>query len=205
MNAQLLRDRTYVRLTLDELTPVTVNEVFRMINAMSCKSSPVDYIHVLTKLLKLCAKTLLPIIAQLANLLSKEGCFPTSLKHAQVTRILKKPGLDDNDASNYWPISNLSTISKVFERFCLQQLTARTSDHPNFSSQQSAYRSKHSTLLKVTDDLHDIMDKSSTVVLVALGLSAAFDMILQDSLLSRLHSDFGVSGVALQWIKSYLY
>ena len=41
-------------------------------------------------------------------------------------------------------------------------------------------------------------------LLVALDLSAAFDTIIHSTLLSRLHKSFGISGLALSWLQSYL-
>ena len=72
---------------------------------------------------------------------------------------------------------------------------------------QSAYRKFHSTemaVLRVHNDIMLAVDRGSTVVLVLLDLSAAFDTIDHDILLQRLHESIGVTGTALQWFKSYL-
>ena len=77
----------------------------------------------------------------------------------------------------------------------------------NFSEYQSAYRWGHSTetaLLKITDDIHSAMEARSCVVLLALDISAAFDTINHEILLKRLECDFGITGVALEWIRSYI-
>ena len=44
----------------------------------------------------------------------------------------------------------------------------------------------------------------SCSLLLSLDISAAFDMLDIDTLLSKLHSDFGIAGVALTWLRSYL-
>jgi len=48
------------------------------------------------------------------------------------------------------------------------------------------------------------VDKQGMVILVLLDLSAAFDTIDHDVLLSRLHTLLGISGAALEWCRSYL-
>ena len=48
------------------------------------------------------------------------------------------------------------------------------------------------------------MDRQEVTLLVLLDLSAAFDTIDHNLLLSLLQSDFGVIGSALQWVRSFL-
>lgn len=48
------------------------------------------------------------------------------------------------------------------------------------------------------------MDRKECVLLVLLDLSAAFDTVNHEVLLDRLHTRLGVSGVALEWLRSYL-
>ena len=73
---------------------------------------------------------------------------------------------------------------------------------------QSAYRQYHSTetaLLSITNELFEAVDAKKANVLVALDLSAAFDMIDHSVLLRRLEYIFGVGGTALSWLRSYLH
>jgi hypothetical protein len=72
---------------------------------------------------------------------------------------------------------------------------------------QSAYRSRCSTetaLLKVASDIYGEMDRGRVSMLVTLDISAAFDTIDPFILLERLKTYFGVTGKALEWIRSYL-
>ena len=50
------------------------------------------------------------------------GRLPASQKHAIVTPLLKKPGLDTADMGSYRAVSNLSFVSKVVERAVASQL-----------------------------------------------------------------------------------
>lgn len=190
---------------LDQLTETSVDEVSRIITRMPNKSSPLDYIH--TSVLKACSDVMSPLIARLINLSFAEGWFPDRFKVAQVTPLIKKEGLDASDPSNYRPISNLNTISKVMERVCLARLLPHVATTGKFNPLQSAYRKHHSTetaLLKILDDLYRIIDDRRSAVLVGLDLSAAFDTIEHDILIERLATVFGVTGAALTWIGTYL-
>jgi len=54
------------------------------------------------------------------------------------------------------------------------------------------------------DDLNSNMDNKSCSQLLSLDISAAFNMLDIDTLLLRLHSDFGIAGFASAWLRSYL-
>ena len=147
------------------------------------------------------------MICTLANLSFAEGCFPAIFKQAIVNPLIKKPGLDKSEPSNFRPISNLNNISKLLERLFLTHFQPYISNSPNFNPLQSAYRKFHSTetsLLNTLDQVYTAADSSQPTVLVSLDLSAAFDTIDHHILLSRLQASFGVSGSAIGWISSYL-
>uniref|UniRef100_A0A8C2IWA8 Reverse transcriptase domain-containing protein n=1 Tax=Cyprinus carpio TaxID=7962 RepID=A0A8C2IWA8_CYPCA len=73
-------------------------------------------------------------------------------------------------------------------------------------SNQSGFKSGHSTetaLLSVTEALRLARAASKSSVLILLDLSAAFDTVNHQILLSTLRK-MGISGTALQWLNSYL-
>ena len=59
-------------------------------------------------------------------------------------------------------------------------------------------------LVRVTSDILTSLDKKQMVLLVLLDLSAAFDTVDHELLLSRMSRLFGISGDALDWFRSYL-
>jgi len=72
---------------------------------------------------------------------------------------------------------------------------------------QSAYRTHHCTetaLIKVHSDICAALDEGSMAVLIMLDLSAAFDTIDHNVLLTRLYNSLGIRGIAHRWISSYL-
>ena len=87
-----------------------------------------------------------------------------------------------------------------------KQLHDHLSQHQLYEKHQSAYRKRHSTetaLTRVQNDILRAMDDSKATVLVLLDLSAAFDTVDHTFLLERL-KQFGISGTAESWFKSYL-
>src|SRR3981081_4561546 len=71
----------------------------------------------------------------------------------------------------------------------------------------AAQRSGHSTetpLLRVVNDVRVAADKGACTVLLALDISAAFDAIDHDTLCARARREFGIDGLALSWLRSFV-
>lgn len=180
-------------------------EVLKLINSMPGKSSPFDNIP--TSVIKSCADVFASLIARLATLSFQEGVFPTAYKSAHVTPLLKKPDLDRGNPTNFRPISNLHTVSKMLERIFLSKIMSFIERSSNYNLLQSAYRRGHSTetaIVRLLNDVYCAADDGSRSLLVLLDLSAAFDCINLDTLLRRLEHTFGITGNALLWLRSYV-
>lgn len=186
-------------------TPVEESLTIELVTkakASSCSLDPMP-----TTLVKACLPTLAPIITNIINSSIQSGTVPTSFKTASVTPILKKPGLDPEDLTNYRPISNLPFLSKTLERVVAAQLQQHLSDHRLFEPFQSGYRAHHSTetaLVKITNDLLMAADSGKISILILLDLSAAFDTVSHSILLNRLTTHLNITGSALSWFHSYL-
>ena len=89
----------------------------------SKSSSPFDTLRLpLSHFHKLHNVILTPIVLNIINISLHSGIAPSSLKHAIIKLILKKPGLDIECLFNYRPISQLPLISKILERIVSKQL-----------------------------------------------------------------------------------
>jgi len=75
----------------------------RAIDTAVLSQSPVDVLP--TALLCSSVGFFSPIIAHVANLSFAECLFPSAFKTAKVLPLLKKPGLDQDQMSNYRPIN----------------------------------------------------------------------------------------------------
>ncbi len=86
------------------------------------------------------------------------------------------------------------------------QVTAFLTQNNLLDSNQSGFRSGHSTetaLLSVVEYLRLTTTASKSSLLILLDLSAAFDTVNHQILLSTLMRK-GISGTTLQWFDSYL-
>ena len=132
---------------------------------------------------------------------------PHDLNIAVVKPLLKNPSLDKNVLKNYSPISNLPFLSKILEKVVLHKLLSHLQENNLGNPFQSACRAGHSAetvSLRIVNDILSALDNDNISVLLLLDLSAAFDTIDHQILLSRLNSVFGIQSTALQWFQSYL-
>ena len=136
-----------------------------------------------------------------------EGWLPISQRHAIITPIIKKTGLDANDVKSYRPISNLTYMSKLVERLVYRQLSTFLEAHNLIPQHQSGFRARHSTetaILKVMSDILGAADQGNVVLLGLLDMSAAFDTVDHEILLHRIQTSFGITGQALSLLRSFL-
>jgi len=134
-----------------------------------------------------------------------QGTVPASQKHAIITPLIKKQGLDVTDMANFRPVSNLTFISKVIEREAAEQLNEYLNAEDLLPRKQSAYRKRHSTetvMIRVLSDALMAADRQVTL-LGLLDLSAAFDCMRRDHtlLLQRLALQYGLADGVLQWMR----
>jgi hypothetical protein len=128
------------------------------------------------------------------------------LKHAVITPLIKKPGLDPEDLANHRPIAGLSFLSKLIERVVHLQLSTHLTAFHLLPDRQSAYRTNYSTetlLLGLYNDILCNADADLTTAVCFLGLSAAFDTIDHNILLDSLTTRCGVAADVLLWFASY--
>ena len=179
-----------------------VKTVVQEIPQKSCDLDPIP-----TSVLYDSLDEIIPIVTSIMNKSMSSGIVPHCFKHALVKPLLKKASLDRNCLKHYRLVSNLPFLSKLMECIVLKQLLQHLQSHSLVEPFQSVYRKCHSTetaLLRVVNDLLQASDRGCVSILSLLDLSAAFDTIDHDILMTRLRSTFGCSGMVLEWFISYL-
>ncbi len=184
--------------------PLTEAEVSKLLLSSHPTTCPLDPIP--SHLLQAISPALLPALTHIINTSLLTGIFPTAFKQARVTPLLKKPTLNTSLLENYRPVSLLPFIAKTLERVVFNQVSLFLSQNNKLDAKQSGFRSGNSTetaLLSVTEALRIAKADSKSSVLILLDLSAAFDTVNHQILLSTL-SSLDITGIPLRWFESYL-
>ncbi len=179
-------------------------EVSKLILSNHPTTCPLDPIP--SHLLQAISPAVVPALTHIIDTSLHTGVFPPAFRQARITPLLKKPTLNQSLLENYRPVSLLPFIAKTLERAVFNQVSAFLTQNNLLDSNQSGFRSGHSTetaLLSVVEALRLARADSKSSILILLDLSAAFEMVNHQILLSTLLVK-GISGTALQWFEPYL-
>ena len=115
--------------------------------------------------------------------------IPEQWKVAKVLPLHKKGNL--HDVTNYRPISNLCSVSKIYEKLILKRLEniAQENNIDLTGIQQHGFKRKRSTTtasLTLQSLISRKMDENKFAAMASLDLSAAFDLVDLDLLSKRI-------------------
>jgi hypothetical protein len=162
------------------------------------------YDNIPTHLIKNYFEFIVDPLMQLINISLETGVFPDKLKMAKIIPIFK---VDDPQLfKNYRPISLRTNFSKFYERVMPSRLFEFAERFEILCYNQFGFSKNHSTILALIHLINKIsssIDHREITAGVFLDLSKAFDTINHDILYLNFEH-YGIRGVALEWIKSYI-
>ncbi|GFR77905.1 reverse transcriptase-like protein [Elysia marginata] len=115
-----------------------------------------------------CLDDVLPHITAIINNSLRTAEVPTCFKNAIVKPFIKKTGLDENDLTNYRPVSNLPFMSNILEKAVLTQLLDHINRNGPTKTFHSAYKACHSTqtaTLRIGNDILMQFDARNVCIL----------------------------------------
>ena len=133
-----------------------------------------------------------------------EGVFPDEMKIARVIPLYKSG--EKNKYNNYRPVSLLPQFSKILEKLFDNRLDSFIEKDNILSDNQYGFRKNRATsmaLVELIDKISNSVDSKKHTLGVFIDLRKAFDTIDHDLLLKKLEF-YGIRGVVLKWLKSYL-
>ena len=157
---------------------------------------------ILPKILRASKESCSETLAELFSNTLLTSSFPTELKVADVSPVLKKDG--PLKTKNYIPASVLLVASKIFERLLHKQMILHVDRF--LSPYLCCYRkgfSKQQALISPLEKWKIILDRKGYAGAILMDLSKAFDTLNHDLLITKLHA-YGFSEESLKLIKSYL-
>ena len=177
-------------------------EINNIIFNLKSSSPGWDEIHM--KVIKSVAPFLINPLAHVFNLSLHQGHVPSQLKRAKVIPLYKKG--DKTLLTNHRPISVLPAFSKILEKLMYNRLLSYLSTHNILYQFQFGFRPKHGpnlALITLVDKIVQSLESGDYVCGLFLDFSKAFDTVNHKILFKKLYK-YGIRGLPLEWLKSYL-
>jgi len=185
-----------------EKIPLTEKDVGSAFSRLSNKkSSGMDGLSGF--FIKIFLKVLTPFLTTLFNMILDTGIIPSTWKIAKIIPVHKKG--DINKVENFRPVSNINSISKVFELTILQRFEQLDQDLM-LGSFQHGFRKEHGTdtaIAEVVNMISEGSDEGDLVGVYLADLTAAFDLLQKEKLVEMLIKK-GVPDYLVRVIHSYL-
>ena len=184
-----------------EFCNVTVDEIYKKINALDTKKASVEN-DIPGKILKESNDIVSHYLPSIYNDSIKFNNFPVSLKYADVIPIHKEK--ETTMKKNYRPVSLLPILSKIYEGKMYDSIFSYIEQF--LSPYLFGYRKGHSTqqcLLVMIETWRKALDDKKVAGAILTDLSKAFDCLSHELMIAKLDA-YGFEKSAIIFIYDYL-
>jgi len=178
-------------------------EIEKIIKYLKSKTSG-GYDEISTRILKLSAPYIISPLIYICNAILNTGIFPDKLKYAIIKPIFKKG--DDQDITNYRPISLLTSFLNVIEKLIYARLLDHIITNSILVNEQYGFRTRYSTeqaSFSLINNILTAMNNNLKTGGIFCDFQKAFDCVNHKILLDKLEF-YGTEGNFKTLIKFYL-
>ena len=159
--------------------------------------------NISARIIKECSEQLLTPLAVLFNMSVQRGAFPSRWAEANIVPVHKKGS--KKVPSNYRSISLTPLFGKILERCVCDVLVSHV--QPILAPNQHGFvprRSCDTNLACLLKKAWDAISSGHQTDVIYTDYSSAFQSVNHNLLLHKLKNSYQISGVALNWLSSYL-
>ena len=145
------------------------------------------------------------VLLHLMNLSQCSGIYPNIFKQTKIIPIVKA-GKNPLLPESFRPVSNISTLGKLIERGVMNQVETHLRANNLTHCDQHGGRKGHSTttcLTEILEEVKESQEKKEMVALMAIDLSAAYDMVNHNLLLEKCRI-LNFDQKTLNWTRDFL-
>ena len=183
--------------------PITKLEIEKIIKKLEPKKSS-GHDGISNKLIKDLCDVISHPLTLIFNQSLQTGIFPSSMKWADITPLYKSKS--KYEKTNYRPISLLLTISKILEKAVYSRTYNFLEQNQTLYNSQYGFRTQHSCQDAISELVGKIlknMEEQKYTMAVFIDLSKAYDTLEHKILFAILYR-YGIRGLTLEWVRSYL-
>jgi hypothetical protein len=181
----------------------STREIEKISKSLKSKNTG-GYDEISTCILNLSTPYIMFLLTYICNAILNTGTFPDRLKYTIIKPIFKKG--DDQDITDYRPISLLTSFSKVIEKLIYARILDHITTNSILVNEQYGFRTRYSTELATFSLINNIltaMNNNLKIGGIFYNLQKAFDCMNHEILLNKLEF-YSIQGKFKTLIESYL-
>ena len=187
------------------MRPVTPEQVLEIGKTMK-KSTSMGRDDIPADLFLLALPHMLPAVTHLINLSLRDNKFPKAWKVSKICPLFKGGNEDKLAPKMYRPVALLPVAARLLEKIVCYQAMEYMEKKQLMHSHNHGYRKAHGTITAVLEAQEEAMlamEEGTTMGMITLDQSAAFDVIEHNILETKMRKHLFNEGT-LAWFRDYL-